>query len=65
MGVVHRLIDYQRGEVTISAGKQGRETGNIRRRALARNDGKLFLLPRRRRIGRMGPAKILEFRRAT
>jgi hypothetical protein len=60
---VYRLSDYARGTVEEAVGKNGNQVGQVKRRVLLRKDGKLIRLPRRRRIGKLGPAKVLEFRR--
>ena len=61
--MVHYLSDYQRGEMKFNLGKTGRMDVMVLRRVLARADGKVFVLPKRRRIGKLGPKKILEFKK--
>lgn len=54
------LAHYQRGEMQFNIGRTGLMTQLVLRRVLARKDGKVFVLPRRRRIGKLGSAKVLE-----
>jgi hypothetical protein len=67
--MIYSLTDYQRGEMQFNIGRTGLMTQLVLRRVLIRRsldgqsgDGKVFVLPRRRRIGKLGPAKVLEFR---
>jgi hypothetical protein len=64
MGPVVRLIDYCYGEVETDLGRNGNGDVIVRQRVLvSRADKEAHPLPRKRRIGKMGPARVLEFRR--
>ena len=62
--MVYQLSDFHRCEVDQAVGRNGLKDVTVVRRALFRASTEtVCLLPRKRRIGKLGPAKVLEFRR--
>lgn len=62
---VHELSDYARGTMPVAVGRNGNQQGTVQRRILLKRlpggAHTVILLPRKRRIGRLGPAKVLDF----